>query len=247
MHVLIVDDEIHAQENLTVLLKQHCPEIEEIVVASSVDQAVEILENFNPDILFLDIGMPQKNGFELLAHIQEVLVSVIFVTAHDEYALKALEFGPTGYILKPIIPEKLVISVQRAIKEKSYLTNSKNEYKEALQDLHENLAFESTPDKMCLRHSNKMELICISEILYLESAGSYTYFYLEGRKVVVSKTLKTYVDALPIDFMRIHRSYLVNLKFVKELDINGKSIILLNGKKLSVSIRKLPKIKARLL
>ncbi len=114
MKALIVDDEQHARENLRFILGRHCPEVTELHEANSVDKASDMLDHIEPDVIFLDISMPEKDGFHLLASLDTVKVPVIFVTAHDEFALKAVQCGPTGYILKPINAEKLKEAVKRA-------------------------------------------------------------------------------------------------------------------------------------
>ena len=143
MKALIVDDELHCRENLSILLKRKCASINEIHLADSVDNALQVLQGFEPNIIFLDIRMPEKDGFQLLKHIDNSKVCIVFVTAHDEYALRSIKCGPTAYLLKPIDTDELVEAVEQVKRQKEAKHNAILEYNQTLSHLTENLSQQS--------------------------------------------------------------------------------------------------------
>ncbi|UTW61033.1 response regulator transcription factor [bacterium SCSIO 12741] len=239
MRALLVDDETLCRNDLSSLLKHNCPEITEIQVAESVDRAVEIWDDYCPEVLFLDIQMPQKNGFELLDAINLKDLFVIFVTAHEEYALRAIKAGPTGYLMKPVDHDELKETVSHTKELYDQRKHIRFEYQHALEHLIESVAQKKAPEKICLPHLNKLSMIEIRQIVLLSATSNYTTFHLEdGTSIVLAKTIRSFESVLGDDFIRIHRSYCVNLQHIKEFSHAGNELKMSNGKRLPVSRRR---------
>jgi len=243
MKALIIDDEEHCRENLAVLLERKCPEITETEPASSVLEAFDKIKLSKPEILFLDIEMPEKNGFELLKMIDLSHHQIIFVTAYDHYALKAIQFSPAAYLLKPIDIDKLTAAVEKTIEQIRSKLTIQDEYKKAMLHLAHLVAEKSPPDRICLADTSKLQMVKLDDIVLLSSDNYYTTFYLsDGSKKVISKTLKTYQNMLGSQFIRPHRSYLVNKLHIVEYSFKNNVITLSNKMTVPVSRRKVAEI-----
>ncbi|MGD1846494.1 MAG: LytR/AlgR family response regulator transcription factor [Salibacteraceae bacterium] len=235
MKVLIVDDEPDALDNLEIMLSDWTEGIEVVGRAQGVATGVKKFRETQPDIIFLDIEMPDGNGFELLAQLPTAGFHVIFVTSHDRYMLRALRLAAIDFLLKPINPVELQSAVQRAQQK----LNEKDEHTKR-QVLQENLNADE-PSRLVVSDKNNIYLIEISDLLYCKGEGNYTTFYLrEESPVVISKTLKTY-EKLLLDehFFRVHNSYIVNLKAVKRIE-KGTSdrLVMRNGDKVPIATRR---------
>jgi two-component system LytT family response regulator len=232
----IVVDDIPEALNMLVndIEKQH-PEIEIIGTAASVVEASKLLRKQQPDILFLDIMLGDGTGFDILEITPNLRSKIIFVTASDEFAIKAFKFAAIDYILKPYSNEDLTISIQKA---KAQITPNK----EQLAVLQSSLK-ESNNDiqKISLHTSEKIIVIELTDIIYCKSDNNYTTFFLENKtKILVSKTLKYYSDMLKeFNFLRVHQSYLINIKCIKEfIKSDGGYLILRDNSNIPVSVRK---------
>ena len=232
----IVVDDIPEALNMLVndIEKQH-PEIEIIGTAASVVEASKLLRKQQPDILFLDIMLGDGTGFDILEITPNLRSKIIFVTASDEFAIKAFKFAAIDYILKPYSNEDLTISIQKA---KAQITPNK----EQLAVLQSSLK-ESNNDiqKISLHTSEKIIVIELTDIIYCKSDNNYTTFFLENKtKILVSKTLKYYSDMLKeFNFLRVHQSYLINIKCIKEfIKSDGGYLILKDNSNIPVSVRK---------
>ena len=235
---IIVDDEIGAREILVEMLKLYCNDIEIIGLAHNVDSAYEIINNLTPDLVFLDIKMPNGSGFDLLEKFSKIDFQVVFVTAHEEYAIKAFRFSAIDYILKPIDPSDLITAVEKASD-----NNHINDIDKQFKTMKDNFYPESTPaeKKIVLRTTENIYVIPISEVIRCQSEKNYTYFYFTNReRIIVSKTLKEFEEIL-IDhgFMRIHRSNLINLRYINRYDRSeGGYVIMVDNSRVDVSFRK---------
>lgn len=239
MKALIIDDELHARENLEHLIQNYVSDIEEVYKCESVNDGLEVFRTNSIDIVFLDISMPERTGFEFLTEIQVPSTSVVFVTAHDEFALRAIQMGPTGYILKPIDIELLKTTVKRAKLEVQLRKQFEVEYEKSFKDLVDNLRENQEPQNIILKHSGKIQIVQISDILYLQSDGSYTDFNLLGGDIVkMSNSLKFYEDLLDQRFMRTHRSFLVNLAHIRSFEPKERKLFLTNNHSIDVSQRR---------
>lgn len=234
LNVIIVEDEYHSRETLRSFLQEYCPEVEVLGTASNVTEAVEKISQQRPDLVFMDIELQTGTGFEVLQKVQHLDFHLIFTTAFEHYAIKAIKFSSIDYLLKPIDLEELIISVQKAKK----LRESENR-KILLENLLSNIKDGTKENrKICLSTAEGIEFIPTKEILFCEANGSYTDFHLtDRRKLVVSKNLKEYENMLQdSNFMRVHNSFLINLGEVKKfVRAEGGYILMNNDKQVSIS------------
>lgn len=238
MKAIIVDDEPDGIRTLHKLLQLHCPNVNVIATCSNARLAKQQILQDDPDVVFLDIQMPGKSGLELLTELPEKNFEVIFVTAHNEYMLQALQYSAADYLLKPVDEDRLMEAVQRVA---SRLEEGKKEdHRNAL--LH-NLSKSGNPSEMrlCLPTLKGFIVLRSDEIIYCEAERSYTVFHLDGnRTVTVSRPLLEYDEVLrDTTFLRIHKSFLINLHHVKEYHRGeGGTVIMSNNDEIEVSRRK---------
>lgn len=222
----IVDDESLAIQELETLLKPY-PKLEIIGKSDRVQKAIEDINNLKPELIFLDINMPGMDGFELLSKLDEV-PEVIFVTAYDEYAIKAFEVNALDYILKPINPERLKDAIAKV--EKKLKDNASNS-----QD---KLGLEK---KIFIKDGEKCYFVPVKDIFLIESEGNYVKVFFENKKPLLHKSL-TYMDSrLPEDiFFRANRQFIINLNYIKNIEPYFNSTLLVemqNGQKIDLSQR----------
>ncbi len=232
IRTVLIDDEKSSLIILQKLLERHVPEVEIVGTAQTVADGIKLIDEQKPDLVFLDISMPDGDGFEVLEKVNYKDFDVIFVTAYDQYAIKAFEFAALHYILKPVKPEELVEAVQRYKNQK----NSLSDLEQKLKLLSANLG--QKPTKLVLPTSSGMHIIDFDDIIRCESSNNYTTFYLkDGKKIVVSKSIQTYEKLLKDShFCRIHNKHIVNLKYVKKY-VRGRGgyVVLANGEQVDVS------------
>ncbi|MBY5949781.1 LytTR family DNA-binding domain-containing protein [Algoriphagus sp. NF] len=226
---LIVEDEFHSRETLKGFLREYCPEVQLVEEATNVDDAVNKIAVHRPELIFLDIELQTGTGFDVLQRLNHLNFQLIFTTAFEHYAIKAIKFSSLDYLLKPIDLEELQAAVQKAIERKE----SENR-QELIENLLGNLTNpQSEHQKICLSTAEGVEFIPIKDILFCEAAGSYTKFFLSGGKeLLVSKNLKEYEIILQNQhFMRTHNSFLINLQEVKKYVRSDGGYIIMNGGK----------------
>ncbi|APG64835.1 DNA-binding response regulator [Tenacibaculum todarodis] len=232
---ILVEDQPNALAMLQQDLETHHAEIEIIGTAKSVVEASKLLRKQQPDILFLDIMLGDGTGFDVLEIHPDLTSKIIFVTASDEFALKAFKFSAIDYVLKPYAIEDLDIAIDKA---KSQVKPNK----EQLNVLQDSINQPNTrPKKISLHTSDKIVVVSLDTIVRCESDNNYTEFFMQdGSKILVSKTLKFYADMLKeFNFLRVHQSHLVNLQYVKEfIKSDGGYIVLKDKKTIPVSVRK---------
>ncbi len=214
INAVIVDDEKGARESLAKMVEKYCPQIHVAAKADSMKTALEAIELHRPDLVFLDIEMPNGNAFDLLESVPEINFEIIFTTAYDNYAIKAIKFSAIDYILKPIDPEELVIAVDR-LKNK---VNQKELIRKKFDTLLSNISPGNITKKIALPEGDSYIFINLSDIIRCESANNYTIFYLtDGRQIVVTRSLGDYEQMLlDDDFLRIHRSHMINFNHLKK-------------------------------
>lgn len=222
---LIVDDEPKARDVLAELLRQNVPEIAEIREAGGPGEALLVLERYRPDLLFLDIVMPQMNGFDLLSRLDARPPGLIFVTAYNQFAIQAIRFSALDYLLKPIDPDELRQAVDRFLERKS--PQAEGQLRNMLYNL------EAGPKegfRLAIPTTEGVYFYPVNEIIRCEASSNYTQFFLtEKRTFLTSKTLKEYDEILsPHGFLRVHKSHLVNLAFAE--DYLGKDFIRMKDK-----------------
>ena len=231
---VIIDDEENSQEALAILLERYCPEVEVIGKAQTVSESVQLIDDVKPELVFLDIALPDGQGFEVLDQVGHLGFEVVFTTAYDQYALKAFDFSALDYLLKPISAEKLQQSVERfeKIHQETGLSERVSVLRERLND---------QTERIILTSMDGFEVHKIADIIRCEANGSYTTFFIKsGQKVVASKTLNNFEKLLEdLSFVRVHSKHLINLDFVKRyVSGRGGYIIFEDGTQVDVSERK---------
>jgi two-component system LytT family response regulator len=235
MTAIIVDDEKHCRDVLGLLLQKHCPTLHLVASCSDGQSAVEAIEMHHPDLVFLDIEMPGMSGFDMLEACRFTNFEVIFTTAYNEYAIKAIRHNALDYILKPIDKDELIQAVARTRKDSAVKEPSR------VDNFIDFLTRQKMGDRIALPTSDGLHILQSEEIWFCESEGGYTRFFLTNGKVsLISKTLKEVEDVLETKgFCRVHNSYLINLRYVqKYIRGDGGEVIMANGKNIPVSRNK---------
>lgn len=239
----IVDDENHNIENLSYLLKTHCPEIEVVGASMQVKDAIISIQTLHPELLFLDIRLNQESGFNLLQQLTDYEIEVIFITAYDEYGVQAIKYAALDYLLKPLDSTELILAVQKAIRKLSYKKQN-----EQLRFLIQELS-SSKVKKIALPMQQEIRYVEIDAIIRCEASNNYTQFFLSNcEKILMAKTLKEYADMLPpADFFRTHQSHLVNRHYIKSwLKEDGGILLLTDGTTIPVSRMNRERVKKQL-
>lgn len=235
---IIVDDEPRLAQGLHGMLQQHCPHLNVLAVCYSADDAALQIKAVKPKLLFLDISMPGKNAFDLLADLKEHFFEIIFITAHNQYAIQAFKYSACGYLLKPLDEDELVEAVTRAEKR-----IKENNYQASIDTLVENWQQRHFKDeqKICLPTVNGFQVISLKDVIYCEANNSYTNFMLtSSKKICASKHLLEYESLLLNDaFLRVHKSYLINMHHITSYTRGeGGIVTMVDGTELEVSRRK---------
>lgn len=210
LRAIIIDD-IHAiRQKNTAIIKEHCPEVAIIAEADSVETGVAAIRQYLPDLIFLDVEMADGSGFDLLQQLSPVNFKVIFITAHEAFAVKAFRACAIDYLLKPIDPQDLAEAVRKAAE-----TISKETLEIQFNTLLSNMGRTKGLQKLILKTSEKVHSVNVQDIIRCESEKNYTTFYISGgQKLLVSTTLKEYETILvPMGFYRTHQSHLINMAF----------------------------------
>lgn len=242
---LIIDDEPRARNVLYQFIVSFVPEIIEVRTASSVEEAQGVMEYYKPDLVFLDVEMPYKNGFDFLQIPNMPEFDVIFTTAYNQYAIQAIRFSALDYLLKPISPEDLRAAVKRHFTK----GESFRQRKLLLDNLAANIDKRDVKDfRLAVPSSEGVFFFMIHEILRLEADRNYTIIHLiNKRPFIASKTLKHFEDMLSkFRFIRTHKSHLVNLDHIIRISNNNEFIILSDGSRIEVSRRKKDEVQRQL-
>jgi two-component system, LytTR family, response regulator len=233
---MIVDDKTAAIELLRWLIKEHCPEITAVASAVSVAEALPLIDNFEPDILFLDIQLPQETGFDLLAKVKKWNFEVIFTTAYNEYAIQAIRFSALDYLLKPINPNDLKKAVDRFKAKKESTPGGEELYRNFIRNITQE---HNRPLKLALPGVNGIQYVQLEDIIRLQAERNYTRLYfVKGKNFLSSKTLAEYEKILrDSGFIRVHRSHLINPQYIDSYEKQG-IVKLKDGCEIEVSRRK---------
>ena len=232
LRAIIVEDEANSREILRNYLAKYCNGVKLLGEAANIEEGLELIQKKQPDLVFLDVEMPFGNAFDLLEKVPDRSFETIFVTAYNQYAMDALNHHAAYYLMKPINIDELIKAVDyvKEIKEK--------------ENALEGQVLKAKPfkaeGKITLPQQDGFQVLEVRDIFFCKADDNYTEIYLEHKKIVVSKTLKYFEDALEsYAFARIHKSYLVNVgEVVKYKKGKGGSVVLSNGKELSVSASK---------
>jgi len=237
MKAIIIDDEPSSRNALRQKLSVYCSEVNIIAECENGEQGIAAIEEKNPDIVFLDVEMPRMNGFVMLQKLGNRNFELIFTTAYDHYAIKAIRFSALDYLVKPIEVEELKSAVERAGQKRLlHLPNNR------IENLLYNIAEEKEIlARLAIPSAEGLLFINVGDIIYLEAESNYTFIFLQNdKKITVSKTLKDFEELLPSSFfIRVHHSYIINKKYIqKYLKGEGGQVVMSNGKILDVSRRK---------
>jgi len=241
MRVIIIDDEPSARQTIESIITDNFPEIDIVGQAGSVVSALDIIRIKNPDLIFLDVDLTDGSGFDILVAFKNITFKVIFITAHQEYALRAIKFSAFDYILKPFSADELINAIKRlgieaitenqTIKWEAFFNNISN--------------IDAKAKKIVLKTSESIHLVNINDIIRCEADNNYSTFYLVGgEKILISKGLKEFEELLTSQgFFRVHQSHLINLNFILRFDKRDGGFVILSDKSnIPVSQRKRQKL-----
>jgi two-component system, LytTR family, response regulator len=239
IRTVLIDDETRLLSSLQTMLKKNCPQLDVVAVCRSADEALIKIKETDPELVFLDIAMPGKDGFALLEEIGDIHFRIIFVSAHDEYSLRAFKFSAVDYLLKPVDEDELV----QAVKKAEQTIFQEHTLRKSVEALMHNLKPRTNTQekKLCLATLTGFHVVNLADIVYCEAEGPYTNFYLlNDKKICVSRPLVDYELLLGNDdFLRVHKSFLINLHHTREYRRGeGGVVILSNNVEIYVSRRK---------
>ena len=234
MKAILIDDEPNALDTLEIELNAYCPQVQVMAKCANAKAGIAAIQELNPDLVFLDIEMPWMNGFEMLQQFEAIHFEVIFVTAYDQFAIRAFEFSALDYLLKPVSKAKLISAVDKAANKKEKSLPARQ--LELL--IHHLTNIQNPSPNIALPTPEGLEFVAIADIIYLEADSNYvSIFLVSGGKLFLAKTLK-HMEALLAGhhFLRIHQSYLVNVSHIRKyIKGQGGYVIMNNGKSLTVS------------
>ena len=232
LNAILVEDEANSREILRNYIGKYCPKVNLVGEAASIQEGLQLIQNNELDMVFLDVEMPFGNAFDLLEQVPDRTFETVFVTAYDHYAKDAINEHAAYYLMKPINIDELIKAVD-------YVSDVKDK-EGSLQQGVLNTKVNGIAGKLTLPQQDGFQVLNIAEILYCKADDNYTEIFLENKKILVSKTLKYFEEALAnFPFARIHKSYLVNVnEVVKYKRGKGGSVVVSNGKELLVSASK---------
>ena len=230
---IIVEDENAAREALKSYISKYCPQIEIVGEAENAKNAVELIHQLNPQLVFLDVEMPFGNAFDVLENCKNIYFETIFVTAYSEYSLRALNQSAAYYLLKPISIEELILAVNKV---QNHIINREifNRNQILLENFHEK---QTEKQRVILPTLEGFEVVRLEEIVRLQGNGNFTDIYLTNKtKKMVCRFLKHFSEILPYPFVRVHKSHIINVNFIKSYHKNsGGYVILEDGNEIEIS------------
>jgi two-component system, LytTR family, response regulator len=233
---IVIDDERSSLQNLQQKLLEFCPDVEVVATAEKPEEAILLIQQHKPDVIFLDIEMPRMNGFSMLKELVDIHFEIIFTTAYNHYAIDAIKISAFDYLMKPVGIKDLQETVERLKKVKHHHT------KEKLDVLHFSMTENKNQgNKISLSTNEGLEFVVIKNILFVESSSNYCIIhFVDGKQMIVTKLLKDFEEMLSsYRFYRIHHSHLINLNYIqKYLRGDGGQVVLQNGATLDVARRK---------
>jgi two-component system LytT family response regulator len=236
LKTIIIDDEQDAVNFIHSLVNDYCPKLEVAGTAHSPKEGVEVIIQNDPDLVFLDVEMPHGSGFDVLSHFPDKTFDVIFITAFNHYAIKAIKFSAVDYILKPININEFIQAVDKVIEKRKSRTFDNENYTALMENLRS-----TTPSKLAIPTSDGMEYLNTKDIIRIEAERSYCWFFLiDRRKILVSRNLKEYQELLnDQNFFRPHNSHLINLNHVKKyIRHEGGVLEMADGSQIHISRNK---------
>lgn len=233
---MIVDDEEHCRMALSALLARRFPEVELMGTAADVREGVDLIRRVAPGLVFLDVEMGDRTGFDLLSELGDDRPHIVFTTAHENYAVRAIRFSAIDYLLKPVDADELRASVDKAL-----AARVKPQDQVGVASLLKNLIKPATDRRLALPVSDGLEMVPMEAILYCAADSNYTLVHLKDRKrLLISRTLKEFEDLLEGElFVRVHHGYLINVRHVRKyIRGEGGEVIMADGTNVAVSRRK---------
>lgn len=237
MKILVIDNETNIREGLVSMMQSFCDDLTEIHEANGVVSGLEKIETIKPDVVFLDVELDDGTGMDLLSKLTEINFHLIFITAHNKYAIDAFKFSAIDFLLKPIAPDELINAFEK-VKQQHKNKHLSNQLQVMQESLHR---ITSREKKIVLKDNSSIYFINVNDIVRCESSGQYTEFYIEdAKRIVISKSLKEYEALLePFGFIRPHHSHLININKILRFDkVNGGSLIMETLEEIPVSHRK---------
>jgi two-component system, LytTR family, response regulator len=234
LRAIIIDDEQKGIDALKILIEKFVTDVKVVAETTAAEEGLELVESYKPEIVFLDINMPAMNGFELLERLSWRDFNLVFITAHQEFALKALKNNAIDYLLKPIDHEDLVAAIYKIRKN---TRNNDGKEKFNYHSLLESLSGQQR-QKIIINSRTGIESLDAQDIILFESASNYTKIALTDREIIASKTLKEFDQQLCTehsDFMRVHHSFIVNLNKVVRYLKSSEHIVMSNEAKVPVA------------
>jgi two-component system, LytTR family, response regulator len=235
MKAVIIDDEQHCITTLRWALRQYCKEVEVVAIAHNGAEGIGIIEEHKPDLIFLDVEMPVMNGIDMLLHFDEIKFDVVFTTAYDRYAVKAIKLSALDYLLKPIDKDELIAAVEKVIDKQTLISKQQLG---TMQEMHRT----KITNKIALSTLAGLQFINLENLVRLEGDGSYCHFILKDKnKITISKKLGDAEEILKDDsnFFRAHKSHIINLRFVeKYIRGDGGVIVMEDGTSIALSRNK---------
>lgn len=229
LRALLVDDSVGSLETLRSLLENFCPQVEIVGEAENPDKAYELMLKLRPNLILLDVEMPLGTGFDLVEQSKDLEFEVIFITAHEQYALEAIKHEALDYLLKPVSHIDLMKAIKKAetrIEGKNIVDGKKAQLTEA----------NPKKNKLAIPTQKGIEFLPVDKILYFEADGAYTYIHTLEKKILTTLRLGKWEEKLTKSFFRIHRSYVINLNEIKEYIRGvGGFVIMTNGAKLPIT------------
>lgn len=228
MRTIIIDDEKQIREGIKILAN-NIPNVEIVGEAENIEDGEVLIKSLSPDLVLLDIQLKQNTGFDLLDNLEQKNFHLIFITAYNEYAIKAFKYNAFDYLLKPIDPEELELTIQRLEKQQNIQAEQLIEASKKNKEL----------QRLVVKTTEQIHILPLDKIVRCEADLGYTHFYMNnGKRILSSKTLKEYNSLLPDDnFIRIHQSHLVNVKYITSYSKKG-IVHLSNNEEVPVSVRK---------
>lgn len=242
IRTIIVDDESHSRDTILEMLKIYCPGVVVVDQADGVRTGLASIRKHKPDLLLLDIKMPDGTGFDLVRQLDQIAFKIIFITAYEEYAIKAFKFSALDYLLKPIDPDELAAAVDKVRNSLQNQTLS-SQIQEFMFQMNHFQKFGSGK-KIVLKTSDNFYMVDSNDIISVQSDDNYCHFNLKnGERILVSRSIKEYTKVLEENtFYRVHKSYAVNIQHIKRYNRDDNSCIMSDGSVIPVSYRKKDKL-----
>lgn len=236
LKAILIDDELASLQNLQQKLKEFCPDVEIVATAQRPADAILLIKQYKPDVIFLDIEMPRMNGFRMLDELGEYDFDIIFTTAYNHYAIDAIRISAFDYLTKPIAIKDLQNAVERLTRHRKLQTKDKMEL------LRSSLGSNKTQEeKIAVPTGDGLEFIVIKNIVRIESSSNYSrLFFIDGKNILVTKLLGEFEEMLtPYNFFRVHNSHLINIAYLKRyIRGEGGQVVMQNGDVIDVARRK---------